>query len=59
MKVYVARQWTNAEGSHEIGAEVEVASGTDDEKAELARLISYGIVSETPVGQGARGGKHA
>lgn len=44
MKVYVTIPYTDADGKHEVGEEVEFAA---EDKEGVARLIDYGIVSKT------------
>lgn len=44
-RAYTLVQWTDADGVHEIGDEVDLPRRTPDEKAGFERLVDYGIVS--------------
>lgn len=48
MKAYVATEYTDAEGKHEVGQEVEFARDTDEQKASFDTLLRYGIISKNP-----------
>lgn len=56
MKLYARVKWTNAEGTHEVGDAVELPTGTDQEAAEVERLVNAGILSKTSLG-GTKKGK--
>lgn len=46
-KVYTLIEFTDAEGTHEVGSEVELPRTTDAEKAEFEQYLQRGIVSTT------------
>lgn len=47
-KAYVATEYTDAEGKHEVGQEVEFPRDTDEQKLSFDTLLRYGIISKTP-----------
>lgn len=47
MKAYVAIPYTDSEGEHPVGEEVEFPRNTDEEKASVDTLVRYGIISTT------------
>lgn len=42
---YVLVQFTDRDGVHAVGDEVELARTTPEEKANFDRLLDYGIIS--------------
>lgn len=48
-KAYVAIEYTDAEGKHEVNEEVEFPRDTDEQKASFDTLLRYGIISKSPV----------
>lgn len=49
MKAYVATEYTDADGKHEVNEEVEFPRDTDEQKASFDTLLRYGIISKSPV----------
>lgn len=50
MKAFVAIQYTDADGKHDVGDEVEfdLTKSDTDTKEGFERLFDYGILSKTP-----------
>lgn len=48
MKAYAAMKFTDADGEHEVGDEVELPRDTDEQKANFDRLLQQGVISTDP-----------
>lgn len=46
-KAYVAIPYTDAEGKHEVGEEVEFPRDTDEQKLAFDTMLRYGLISKT------------
>jgi hypothetical protein len=47
-KAYVATEFTDKDGTHEVGAEIELPRNTEEEQESFDTLLRYGIIATTP-----------
>lgn len=45
MKAYVQTTYTDSEGTHEIGDEVDLPHTTEEEKQAFDRLVATGVIT--------------
>ena len=50
MKAYVATPYTDKDGEHAIGEEVEFSRESEEDKINFDTLMRYGIIASTPAG---------
>lgn len=55
-KVWVVLEFTDKDGQHLPGAEIDLPRGTDQEKADFERMVDRGIVTTTKPRPSTSGG---